>query len=64
MHKKQRGKQHKKIQQDKEVVDTNTIHSPIKIKILLAYLEKLLYLCKSFCKKNEKNLLCHAVFSI
>ena len=34
--------------------ESNTIIKtfPIKIKILLAYLEKLLYLCKSFCKKG------------
>ena len=25
---------------------------PVKIKTLFAYLEKLLYLCKSFCKKG------------
>ena len=36
----------------------------MKYRRLLAYLEKLLYLCKKKKKKNEKNLLCHAVFLI
>ena len=46
---KQRGKQHKKTrQQDKEEVDTKIYTFPIKIRILLAYLEKILYLCGIF----------------
>ena len=49
MHKKQRGKQHN--------FNTNIIHSPIKIKILLAYLEKILYLwAVGECGGKEKKL--------
>ena len=44
MHKKQRGKKDESNAESNTNINTNIIHSPIKIKILLAYLEKILYL--------------------
>ena len=43
MHKKQRGKNEGSNAESNTNINTNIIHSPIKIKILLAYLEKILY---------------------
>ena len=50
MYKKRRGKQ------NKAGNNINIKTFPIKIKILLAYLENLLYLCADFWKKNEVRL--------
>ena len=50
MDKKQRGKKDESNAENKTKRETTQIstHSPIKIKILLAYLEKILYFCGIF----------------
>ena len=58
MHKKQRGKKDESNAESNTNINTNIIHSPIKIKILLAYLEKILYLwAVGECGVKEKNSL-------
>jgi hypothetical protein len=47
-----RGEQRGKNEGSNAESNAKSIHFTCKIKTLFAYLEKLLYLCKSFCKKG------------
>ena len=66
MHKKQRGKNEERREQrgKQHNFNTNIIHSPIKIKILLAYLEKTLYLCGIFFAVKKMNDLRLSVYAV
>ncbi len=64
MHKKQRGKNEESNAESNKNINSNIKTFPIKIKILLAYLEKILYLCGIFFAVKKMNDLRLSVYAV